>query len=181
MVALMVALTFIAALVIDAVVRSRRKEEQKRVEFPLTAQPAVQTAQAARQAASVLVVDDEQTVCNSCRKILSQEGYQVDVARSGEEALGKVKGNGFDLVITDWKMPKVDGLEVARRIKKEKPNTQVIVITGYPSVDSSIEAIRSGIADYVPKPFTPEELTDAALRVLQKAGRVPATIPVRTA
>jgi DNA-binding response OmpR family regulator len=175
MVALLVALTFIAALVIDSVVRRNRREE-RRIEFPLTAQPAVQTA----QAASVLVVDDEQTVCNSCKRILSQEGYKVDIARSGEEALGKVKGNGFDLVITDWKMPKVDGLEMARRIKREKPNTQVIMITGYPSVDSSIEAIRSGVADYVPKPFTPEELTDAALRVLQRAGRVSATVPVRS-
>jgi len=180
MVALLVALTFIAALVIDAVVRRGKKEEQ-RVEFPLTARPAVQTAQAARPAPRVLVVDDEKTVCNSCEKILSQEGYKVDVALSGEEALGKVKGGGFDLVITDWKMPKIDGLEMARRIKKEKPNTQVIVITGYPSVDSSIEAIRSGIADYVPKPFTPEELTDATLRVLQKAGRVPATVAVKSA
>ncbi len=173
MVALLVALTFIAALVIDAVVRSRRKEQERQVEFPLAARPAVATARAARPAPNVLVVDDERTVCNSCQKILSQQGYKVDVALSGEEALGKVKGNGFDLVITDWKMPKIDGLEMARRIKKDKPNTQVIIITGYPSVDSSIEAIRSGIADYVPKPFTPEELTDAALRVLQKAGRVP--------
>jgi len=180
MVALLVALTFVAALVIDSVVRKNRREE-RRIEFPLTAQAAVQTAQAARPAASVLVVDDEQTVRNSCRKILSQEGYKVDVAQSGEEALGKVKGNGFDLVITDWKMPKVDGLEMARRIKKEKPNTQVIMITGYPSVDSSIEAIRSGVADYVPKPFTPEELTDAALRVLQKAGRVTAAVPAQSA
>jgi DNA-binding NtrC family response regulator len=179
MVALLVALTFIAALVIDAAVR-RGKKQEKRVEFPITARPAVQTAQAARPAPRVLVVDDERTVCNSCEKILSQEGYKVDVALSGEEALGKVKGDGFDLVITDWKMPKIDGLEMARRIKREKPATQVIVITGYPSVDSSIEAIRSGIADYVPKPFTPEELTDAALRVLQKAGRVPASVAERS-
>jgi DNA-binding response OmpR family regulator len=179
MVALLVALTFIAALVIDAAVRRNKKQEQ-RVEFPITARPAVQTAQAARPAPRVLVVDDERTVCSSCEKILSQEGYKVDVALSGEEALGKVKGDGFDLVITDWKMPKIDGLEMARRIKKEKPTTQVIVITGYPSVDSSIEAIRSGIADYVPKPFTPEELTDAALRVLRKAGRVPASVAERS-
>jgi DNA-binding NtrC family response regulator len=180
MVALLVALTFIVALVIDALVRRNKKVEQ-RVEFPLAAQPAVATAQATRLAPSVLVVDDEQTVCNSCKKILSQEGYKVDVALTGEEALGKVKGDGFDLVITDWKMPQIDGLEVARRIKKEKPNTAVIIITGYPSVDSSIEAIRSGIADYVPKPFTPDELTDAALRVLQKAGRVPASATVKSA
>jgi DNA-binding response OmpR family regulator len=176
MVALLVALTFIVALVVDALVRRGKKVEQ-RVELPLVARPAVGTAKmAVRPAPSVLVVDDERTVCNSCRKILSQEGYNVDIALTGEEALGKVKeGDRYDLVIADWKMPEVDGLEVARRIKKEKPNTAVIIITGYPSVESSIEAIRSGIADYVPKPFTPDELSNAALRVLQKAGRVPVT------
>jgi DNA-binding NtrC family response regulator len=173
MVALLVALTFIAALVIDSVVRRGRREEQ-RIEFPMTARPAVATAKAARPMPSVLVVDDEKTVCNSCQKILSQEGYKVDYALSSAEALGKMKNDGFDVVITDWKMPEVDGIEMANRIKKEKPNVSVIMITGYPSVEGSIQAIRSGIADYVPKPFTPDELNDAVLRVLEKAGRVPA-------
>jgi DNA-binding NtrC family response regulator len=174
MVALLVVLTFIVALIIDSIVRKRQQEPQPEMSLAAAA-PAVATASAKGPSPNVLVVDDEKTVCNSCKKILSGEGYNVDVALSGEEALGKVKGNGFDLVITDWKMPNIDGIEMAKRIKKEKPTTAVIIITGYPSVESSIEAIRSGIADYVPKPFSPEELTDAALRVLQKAGRVPVT------
>jgi DNA-binding response OmpR family regulator len=123
--------------------------------------------------ANVLIVDDEKTVCNSCKRILTQEGYMVDVALSGEEALNKVKGNGFDVVITDWKMPEMDGLELARRIKKENPNIAVILITGYPSIETSIEAIRSGISDYVPKPFTPEELSEVTLRALIKGHAVP--------
>jgi DNA-binding response OmpR family regulator len=123
--------------------------------------------------ANVLIVDDEKTVCSSCKKILTQEGYMVDVALSGEEALNKVKGNGFDVVITDWKMPEMDGLELARRIKKENPNIAVILITGYPSIETSIEAIRSGISDYVPKPFTPEELSEVTLRALIKGHAVP--------
>ncbi|MFH1336287.1 MAG: response regulator [Candidatus Zixiibacteriota bacterium] len=126
-----------------------------------------------KRRANVLVVDDEKTVCNSCRKILTQEGYKVDFAFSGAEAIKKVKGDGFDVVITDWKMPEMDGLEVARRIKKEKPNVVVIMITGYPSLESSIEAIRSGISDYVPKPFTPEELSDVMIRALAKGQAVP--------
>ncbi len=121
----------------------------------------------------VLVVDDEKTVCNSCKKILTREGYSVDVALSGKEALNKVKGNGFDVVITDWKMPEIDGLELARRIRKENPNIAVILITGYPSLETSIEAIRSGVSDYVPKPFTPEELSDVMLRALAKGYAVP--------
>jgi CheY-like chemotaxis protein len=129
-----------------------------------------------KRKANVLVVDDERTVCNSCRKILTQEGYNVDIALSGEEALRKVKGNGFDVVITDWKMPEIDGMELARRIKKEDANIAVIMITGYPSLDTSIEAIRSGISDYVPKPFTPEELSDVMLRALMKGHAVPADL-----
>jgi DNA-binding NtrC family response regulator len=125
---------------------------------------------------NVLVVDDEKTVCNSCRKILTQEGYNVDVASSGEEALSKVKANGFDVVITDWKMPEIDGLELARRIKRENPNIAVIMITGYPSLETSIEAIRSGVSDYVPKPFTPEELSDVMVRALMKGHAVPADL-----
>ena len=125
---------------------------------------------------NVLVVDDEKTVCNSCRKILTQEGYNVDVALSGEEALSKVKANGFDVVITDWKMPEIDGLELARRIKSENPDIAVILITGYPSLDTSIEAIRSGVSDYVPKPFTPQELSDVVVRALMKGHAVPADL-----
>jgi DNA-binding NtrC family response regulator len=122
---------------------------------------------------NVLVVDDEKTVCNSCRKILTQEGYKVDVAVSGEEALKKVKDNGFDVIITDWKMPRIDGFEVTRKIKEEKPNVVVIMITGYPSVENSIKAIRSGVTDLVTKPFTPEELSDAMIRALEKGQAVP--------
>jgi len=129
-----------------------------------------------KRKANVLVVDDEKTVCNSCKKILIQEGYNVEVALSGEEALNKVKGNGFDVVITDWKMPEIDGIEMARRIKKENPNITVIMITGYPSVDSTIKAMRAGISDYVPKPFTPEELSDVVMRALLKGHAVPADL-----
>jgi DNA-binding response OmpR family regulator len=127
---------------------------------------------------SVLVVDDEKTVCKSCEKILTQEGYNVDVALSGNEALRKVRGNGFDVVIADWKMPEIDGIEVARRIKKENPNIVVIMITGYPSVESSIKALRSGISDYVPKPFTPEELSDAVIKALEKGHAVPTDLVI---
>ena len=131
-----------------------------------------------KRTANVLVVDDEKTVCNSCKKILTQEGYNVDTALSGEEALNKVKGNGFDVVIADWKMPEIDGMEVIRRIKRDNPNVIVIMITGYPSIESSIKAIRSGVSDYVAKPFTPEELSDAVLKALEKGHAVPTDLVI---
>ena len=177
MVALLVALTFITALLIDALVR-RGKVVEERAELRPSVKPAVRPAPAVRPVPNVLVVDDEKTVCNSCKKILTREGYKVDVALSGEEALNKVQGNRFDAVIADWKMPEIDGLEVARRIKKENPNIAVILITGYPSVETSIQAMRSGVSDYVPKPFTPEELSDAMVRALAKGQAVPADLVV---
>ena len=175
MVALLVALTFITALIIDALIR-RGKKVEERMELTSSVRPAVRPAAAVRPVPNVLVVDDERTVCNSCKKILTQEGYNVEVALSGEEALNKVKGKGFDVLITDWKMPEIDGIEVAKRIKKENPDIAVIMITGYPSVESSIKAMRSGVSDYVPKPFTPEELSDAMVRALAKGQAVPADL-----
>ena len=166
---------FIAAILLDVLVMRGKKAKQKE-ELPSIVKPALVPAPAVRAAPNVLVVDDEKTVCSSCKKILTQEGYNVDVALSGKEALNKVKGNGFDVVIADWKMPEIDGIEVTRRIKKENPNIVVIMITGYPSVESSIQAMRSGISDYVPKPFTPEELSDAMVRALAKGQAVPAEL-----
>jgi len=171
MVALFVALFFVGALLIDALIRRGRVAEE-RVELSSFAQPA------ARPAHSVLVVDDEKVVCNSCQKILSKEGYKVDVALSAQEALKKFRSSGFDVVIADWKMPEIDGIEIARKIKKENPGTVVIMITGYPSVESSIKALRSGVSDYVPKPFTPEELSDAVVRALEKGHAVPTDLVI---
>jgi DNA-binding NtrC family response regulator len=161
MVALLVAVTFVAAIVIDSLIR-RGKEVKETMELTSFVEPA------AKPLPNVLVVDDENIVCNSCKRILTQKGYNVDVALSGEEALNKVKGNGFDVVIADWKMEGMDGIEVAKRIKKENPKIAVVMITGYPSVETSIQAMRTGISDYVPKPFTPDELYDAMTRALEK-------------
>ncbi|UCB52010.1 MAG: response regulator [Candidatus Zixiibacteriota bacterium] len=163
---------FVSAILLDVLVMRGNKAKQKE-SMPSSVRPALVPAPAMRPAHNVLVVDDENTVCNSCRKILTQEGYNVEIALSGEEALNKVKGNGFDVVIADWKMPEIDGIEVARRIKKEKPNIAVIMITGYPSVESSIKAVRAGVSDYVLKPFSPQELSDAMTRALGKGDAVP--------
>ena len=161
MVALFVAVIFITAIIIDTLLR-KGKEVNEAVELTSYVEPD------AKPVPNVLVVDDENVVCNSCKKILTQKGYNVDTALSGTEALSKVKENGFDVVIADWKMEGMDGIEVAERIRKENPKIAVIMITGYPSVESSIRAMRTGISDYVPKPFTPEELSDAMSRVLDK-------------
>jgi len=123
--------------------------------------------------ANVLVVDDEQIVCSSCRKILSQHGHNVQTASSGREALKKVEEDKYDVLIADWKMPEIDGMEVLRIVKKNHPDIVVIMITGYPSVESAVKAMRLGVSNYVPKPFEPDQLTQALKKALEerKIGR----------
>ncbi|MCK4385110.1 MAG: response regulator, partial [candidate division Zixibacteria bacterium] len=123
--------------------------------------------------ANVLVVDDEQVVCNSCKKILNQQGHNVQTASSGREALKKVEEDKYDVLIADWKMPEIDGMEVLRIVKKNHPEIIVIMITGYPSVESAVKAMRLGVSNYVPKPLDPDELTQALKKALEerKTGR----------
>ncbi len=118
--------------------------------------------------ANVLVVDDEQVVCNSCRKILGRQGHRVQTALNGREALKKVEEDKYDVVIADWKMPEIDGMEVLRIVKKNHPDIIAIMITGYPSVESAVKAMRLGVSNYVPKPFDPDELTQTLEKALEE-------------
>ncbi len=108
----------------------------------------------------VLVIDDESVVCNSCRRVLEREGYQVSVATSAREGMKKVTQEHYDVAIIDLRMPGLDGMDVLRQVKDSNPHTRVIIITGYSSVPTAVEAMQLGAADYLPKPFTPKELSD---------------------
>ncbi|MBI5966991.1 MAG: response regulator, partial [Deltaproteobacteria bacterium] len=105
--------------------------------------------------AKVLVVDDEEIVCLSCQRILTEEGYEVHTRLSGKEAMKLLSEEPFDLAIVDLKMPEMDGLELLQAIKRDYSHIPVIMITGYSTVESAVEAMKSGAFDYVPKPFTP--------------------------
>lgn len=106
----------------------------------------------------ILVVDDELNICQSCEKILAKVNYEVKFALSGYDALRMMEAEPFDIVITDLKMSSLGGMEVLHRVKESWPDTPVIVITGYASVSSAIEVMKMGALDYLPKPFTPDEL-----------------------
>jgi DNA-binding NtrC family response regulator len=106
----------------------------------------------------ILVVDDELNICRSCTKVLTKLNYEVDYALNGYDALKMMDTESFDVVITDLKMSSLGGMEVLRRVKDTYPDTQVIVMTGYASVSSAVEVMKIGALDYLPKPFTPEEL-----------------------
>jgi len=101
----------------------------------------------------ILVIDDEKRMCDSIKVLLSNIGYEVDTAENGRSGIDKLKGQSFGLVITDLMMPEMDGFAVMKYIKENCPNTLVIVITGYASVESAVRAIRSGAYDYILKPF----------------------------
>jgi DNA-binding NtrC family response regulator len=116
----------------------------------------------------ILVVDDEMIVCESCKRILEEEGYEVETALSGKEAFEKMKANPFDIVITDLKMPGVDGMEVLRTFRKEYPDSIIIMITGFSAVETAVEAMKSGAFDYIPKPFTPDEVAIVVKKAIEK-------------
>lgn len=114
----------------------------------------------------ILVVDDEASVCSSIDKILSRQGHQVVIAYSADEALRKIEQEPYQLVLADLMMPQVNGMELLKKIRAQLPNLNVVMITGYASINSAVEATRLGAFDYLPKPFTPEELTDITDRAL---------------
>ncbi len=116
----------------------------------------------------ILVVDDERIVCESCQRILEEEGYEVEIALGGQEAFGRMKENPFDVVITDLKMPTIDGMDVLRYLRKEYPDTIVIMITGFSTVETAVEAMKLGAFDYIPKPFTPDEVSIVVKKALEK-------------
>ena len=106
----------------------------------------------------ILIVDDELNICQSCVKVLKKMNYRVDYALNGYDALKMVEAEPFDVIVTDLKMSSLGGMEVLRRVKEAFPDTQVIVMTGYASVSSAVEVMKMGALDYLPKPFTPDEL-----------------------
>jgi DNA-binding NtrC family response regulator len=116
----------------------------------------------------ILVIDDEPTVCKSVSKILTPEGFDVDMETEPKEGLVKAVSGAYDLVITDIKMPGISGIDILRIVKEESPWTCVIVITGYSTVSSAVEAMKEGAFDYVPKPFTPDELSLVVKRAFEK-------------
>ncbi len=114
----------------------------------------------------ILIVDDELIVIRSAERVLKAEGYSVEGALGGREAIVKMGETAYDLVFTDLKMPEVDGITLIRWIKKTKPSAGIVIITGYPSQDTIKEALELGIIDYVPKPFTPAVLLDVTKRAV---------------
>jgi len=116
----------------------------------------------------ILVVDDEINVCKSIRKAILAEDYEVDMALSGEEALMKDKERLYDLIITDLMMPGISGMDLLTSLKTNRPEANVIMITGYHTIKTAVQSIKIGAFDYIPKPFTPQELRTLVSRAFKK-------------
>jgi len=114
----------------------------------------------------VLVIDDDAVVGRSFNRVLSDKGYEVSTALSGEDGLETLEKSNFDVVFTDIKMPGMDGLEVTERIKARCPWTPVVVITGYGTEDNEVKASVLGASGFVRKPLTPEMIENITLKAV---------------
>jgi DNA-binding NtrC family response regulator len=117
--------------------------------------------------ASLLIVDDENVVRDSLGKWFEEEGYSVDTANSGREALLKLPRQRWDLALLDIKMPGMDGLELHRKIREVDPEIIVIIMTGYAAVDTAVQALKDGAYDYIMKPFDPDDLARLVAKALE--------------
>ena len=118
--------------------------------------------------ANILVMDDEESMRDSCRQTLSRDGNMVKVAESGSKGLALLEKEFFDLIILDLKMPGLSGMEVLKNIMGDDPQAVVIVITGYATIESAVEAMKTGAYDFIPKPFTPDSLRAIVRRALDR-------------
>jgi len=114
----------------------------------------------------ILVVDDEATVCRSIRKALARDDYEIDVALSGEEGLKMEQQKKYDVIIVDLMMPGLNGMDLLKSLKTISPAVQVVMITGYPTMKNTLQAMQIGAFDFLPKPFLPYDLRNLVARAL---------------
>lgn len=118
--------------------------------------------------ARILVVDDEMGIREGCRRVLAEEGYAIDAAEDGTVGLEKVREKPYDLILVDLMMPGIGGLDLIQKIHEIDPEIILVVITGYATIETAVEATKRGAYDYLPKPFTPEALAVLVRRGIEK-------------
>lgn len=116
----------------------------------------------------ILVVDDEPLIRESLYEILRIEGYSVQMAQSGQEAVKLIQSSTFDIVVTDYKLPKMSGMELLEIIKKDYSKIEVIMITGYGSIETAVEAMKKGAYDYITKPINDNEIKIVIKKIVEK-------------
>ncbi len=129
--------------------------------------------------AKILVVDDEKDICRALEFLLKSDGYTVTTSFSGEDAVERLKREHFDVVLTDLKMDKVDGIAVLEKTKEVSSDTSVVVMTAFASVESAVETMKKGASDYIVKPFLNEEIKITLKRVLEQKRLVEENLALR--
>ncbi|MBT8380641.1 MAG: response regulator [Ignavibacteria bacterium] len=161
---------YIAKRVKENKLRQEREDglkESLKLDFTSEAK-TLKRAEVEKPKARILCVDDEAVILDSFRKILVLDGYFIDTVETGKEALGLVQSHSYDFVFTDLKMPEMNGVEVTKAVKHIRPDIDVVIITGYATVESAVECMKYGAMDYVQKPFTEDELLDFTKKLLIK-------------
>ena len=151
------------ALLAKVRARTQRREREAALAVSLNLDftresKSLKRAEVKDPAARVLCVDDEPVILDSFRKILVLDGYSVDTVQTGQEALGLIQTHHYDFVFTDLRMPEMDGVDVVKSVKHMRPDIDVVIITGYATVETAVECMKVGAMDYVQKPFTEDEL-----------------------
>ena len=173
MVPLIVILTVVVFVVVDLLLRTTlRTIEQRRIrqaraealDIGLRLEHtddavSLRRVEVENPKARILAVDDEAVVLDSLRKILVMAGYSIDTVERGKEALGLIQKREYDFVFVDLRMPDMDGVDVTKAVKHLRPDIDVIVVTGYASIESAVATMKYGAMDYIQKPFTEDELT----------------------
>jgi CheY-like chemotaxis protein/glycine cleavage system H lipoate-binding protein len=118
----------------------------------------------------ILVLDDDPVVTLSCKRILGAEGYNIITADKGEDAIKKVSQEEFDLLISDIRLPDTNGITVLRESKIIQPKLDVVIITGYPTLEDAKESVKLGAFEFIEKPFTPDFMINVATRVFDNRG-----------
>ena len=118
----------------------------------------------------ILILDDDPVVNLSCKRILGAEGYSISTVEKGNDALDKLSKEDFDLFISDVMLPDISGMEVLKEARVIKPDTDVVIITGYPRLEDAKEASRLGARQYLEKPFTPDFMINVAKKVFDERG-----------
>lgn len=118
----------------------------------------------------ILVLDDDPVVTLSCKRILGAEGYNIITTDKGEDAIKKISSEEFDLLISDIRLPDINGITVLKESKIVQPDLDVVIITGYPTLEDAREAVRLGAFEFIEKPFTPEFMMNVANKVFDNRG-----------
>jgi len=181
-VVLIVITTIVAFIVVDLVLRmllrrmteARLKSEREHaldagLKLDVSEEaPSLKRVELDNPKARILAVDDEEIILSSFRKILVLAGYAIDTVEKGSEALGLIRKNDYDFIFTDLKMPEMDGVELTKAAKHLRPDIDIIVITGYASIETAVETVSFGAMAYIEKPFTEDELLAFVKKALIK-------------